>query len=97
MGRIGTFLMGAAVGGAAVYGSLLYHVVHAEDGMHFISKSSVSFQDIYVDVREFTAQDWIDHPDLASAVMRSGKQELIQGAAVDAVNASLQKLFSPAE
>ena len=95
MGRIKTFILGAVVGGLAVYGSLLYHVLRAESGFHFIAKTSVSFGDIYVDVREFNTQDWLDHPDLATAVMRSGKHDLIQGSAVDAVSASVQQFLAP--
>lgn len=95
MGRIGTFLLGTVVGGVAVFGSLQYHVLHAESGFHFVPKATVSFGDTYVDIREFTAQDWANNPDLALAVTRSGNQELMQGAAVDAVNASLQRFLTP--
>lgn len=97
MGRIGTFVLGAAVGGAAVYGSLQYHVVRADDGLHFIRKTNVTFSGVYVDIREFGPQDWLEHPDLAEAVMRSGKRELVHGAAVDTVNESLRKLLGPLE
>jgi len=95
MGRIGTFFVGAAIGGLAIYGSLQYHLVRADDGMHLVGKTEVTFKDFYVDVREFGPSDWIERPALAMAIMRSGKRELIHGSAVDAVNASLQDFLTP--
>ncbi|REJ66853.1 MAG: hypothetical protein DWQ31_13045 [Planctomycetota bacterium] len=97
MGRIGTFLFGAAVGGLTVYGSLQYHLLRADSGFHFVEKTTVTFKDAYVDVRDFGPQDWLARPALSAAVMRSGKGDLIQGAALEAVSESVQKFLAPQE
>ena len=77
MGRISNFLLGVIVGAGAVYGSLKYHVVHAEDGMHLIPKVSSSFDEIYVDVREFGPTDWSEHKSLAVALVQADKEDVM--------------------
>ena len=77
MGRISNFLLGIIVGAGAVYGSLKYHVVHAEDGMHLVPKVSSSFDEIYVDIRKIGPTDWHEHKSLAVALVQADKEDLI--------------------
>jgi hypothetical protein len=77
MSRVIVFLVGVVVGGVAVFGSLKYHVVRAEDGVHLVAKTTSSFDEIYVDVREFGPKDWTEHKDLAVAMVRADMQHLI--------------------
>lgn len=81
MGRFGSFLLGLVIGGAAVFGGLKYHVVHAEDGFHFVPKAYAGFDEIYVDIRGFDLSDWSEHKSLASALMKADKGHLLGGAA----------------
>ena len=41
-GRFGSFLTGVIVGGILVFGSQRYHVLRAEDGIHFVPKMTAS-------------------------------------------------------
>jgi hypothetical protein len=77
MGRISMFLLGVVVGAGAVFGSLKYHVVHAEDGVHLVPKISSNFDEIYVDVRDFGPTDWDEHKSLAVALVKADKEHLI--------------------
>ncbi len=54
MARLGSFLVGIAVGGAAVFTGLKYHVVRANDGVHLVPKLQAQFDEAYVDIRKFT-------------------------------------------
>ena len=65
------------LGAGAVYGSLNYHLVRAEDGVHLVPKVASSFDQIYVDVRKFGPMDWSEHRGLAVALVRADKEHLI--------------------
>jgi hypothetical protein len=82
MPRVGTFFLGFLVGGAVVYTSLHYHIVRANDGVHFIPKMTSSFSETYVDVRHFSVQDWADRVSLSTAVTAAGKSQMMHGSLV---------------
>ncbi len=42
-----------------------YHVVRANDGFHLIPRSSARLTEPYVDIRQFTIEDWDEHQGLA--------------------------------
>jgi hypothetical protein len=77
MGRIGSFLLGIIVGAVAVYGSLNYHLVRAQDGFHFVPKVASTFDEVFVDIREFGPTEWNDHRSLAVALVKADKEHLI--------------------
>ncbi len=79
------FFVGFLLGGICVLGSLKYHVLHAEDGLHLVPKMGATFSETYVDVREFGPGDWSKRPAVTAAVVRSGKSHLMKGAAVDSL------------
>jgi hypothetical protein len=85
MGRFGTFILGFLLGGATVFGSLHYHVVRANDGVHFIPKMSSTFTETLVDIRSFGFEEWNQHRSLAFAIQQAGKTELLQGVALQPV------------
>lgn len=80
MNRLGAFVFGFLLGGAVVFGSLHYHVVRAEDGMHVIRKQTTSFSQTYVDIRNYGYSDWAENQGLAFAIQQSNP-ELLQGIA----------------
>lgn len=90
MNRLGTFCLGFLVGGAVVYSSLHYHVVRANDGVHFIPKVSSTFSETYVDVREFGFQEWSDRAALAAAISAAGKAEIMQGTITQPINRAVE-------
>jgi hypothetical protein len=82
---MGRFLLGFVIGGLTVLGALRYHVVRAEDGVHLVPKMGATLSETYVDIRNYTPQDWSNHPAVAAALVRDGKGNLVQGAAVESL------------
>lgn len=87
------FIVGFMAGAASLYGALSFHVVRAEDGHHLIAKSTLAVRDTYVDIRPFGVNEWKDHLELADAMRKAGKKDLVQGAAESAVRRTLDGLF----
>jgi hypothetical protein len=88
-----SFILGFILGGAALYGSMCFHVVRTEDGYHFVPKTALTVRDSYVDIRSFDIGAWREHVPLAEAIMKAGKSELMHGAAESAVQNALENLL----
>lgn len=95
MRRWSTFLVGMVVGALLLYGALSYHIIHARDGMHLVPKTSARLAGMYVDIREFTPRDWIDHPEIFAALHDAQREDLISLAADDAIFNGLDRLLGP--
>jgi hypothetical protein len=91
------FILGCIVGAAGLYGSMCFHVVRANDGHHFVPKSALTFKDSYVDIRSFDMSTWRDHVPLAEAMMKSGKPQLVQESAANAVENAFGELLNRAK
>jgi hypothetical protein len=89
MGRLQSFLFGLVLGGAAMFGALQYHVVRAEDGLHFIPKVAPGLQDVYVDIRHFGVEDWDRHRSLAMSLLHANKSDLMKDSATGYLRDSL--------
>ena len=87
------FVFGFIVGGIVVVGAQKYHVVRSDDGHHFVPKMGVTFRETYVDVRTFSPNDWSQHPELAAAIVRSGKGHLMKNAAIDSLFGGVEGLL----
>lgn len=85
MSRLGTFVLGMVVGGAAVFTSLKYHIVRTGEGYELVPKLNATFSETYVDVREFKADDWSRHKTLLAALVRADKRDLLRDAAADSL------------
>ncbi len=90
MGRLGSFVFGVAVGAGLVYGSLRFHAVRAADGVHVVPKLAATFEDAYVDIRQFGPADWDRHRSLAAALVKADKESLIVDSATESLRASLR-------
>ncbi len=90
MGRLGTFFFGVIVGAGLVFGSLKYHVLRTADGFHVVPKVASTFEDAYVDVRQFGATDWNEHRTLTAALIKANKEDLIGETAAYSLRASLR-------
>jgi hypothetical protein len=90
MGRLGNFLFGVAVGAGLVFGALKYHVLRAPDGLHVVPKVSSSFEDAYVDIRQFGPSDWNEHRTLTASLIKANKENLIGDAAAYSLRESLR-------
>ena len=75
---IRAFLLGTAIGGAATYTSLNYHVVRTADGVHLVSRAvKPPINNTYVDLRNWEARDWKSAPEFQEALVRAGHADLI--------------------
>ena len=83
MKRLSGLIAGLLLGGAFVYGALNYHLVQTDDGYELIPKTAPTFADTWVDVRDFSLRDWYEHRDLAKAVIRADRQDLLGASAAD--------------
>lgn len=95
MRRISTFIFGMIVGGLLIFGALRYHVIHARDGMHLVPKVESTLANSYVDIRTFTPADWLDHVEVAQALQRAGRADLIEAAAIDSLRTGLDRVLAP--
>jgi hypothetical protein len=93
MGQISSFIGGFLVGGAAVFTGLKYHVVRANDGVHLVPKLQAQFDDAYVDIRQFTYEDWNKHRSLAVAMTQAEKGYLLQESATDSLRQSVDSVL----
>ena len=79
MGRLTTFATGVIVGAVVSAVALKYHVVRAQDGVHFIPKAGATLAYPYTDIRGFGIAEWSDRQDLLLA------PELVSGESVAAL------------
>ena len=77
MNRISVFFLGMVVGAVGLYCATTYHIVRADDGVHFVPKVSSGLGDAYVDIREFDAAQWNEHKNVALALINADKEELL--------------------
>lgn len=90
MTRLHSFVFGLIVGAATVFAGMKFHFVRAEDGLHAIPKVSNQLRGAYVDIRDFTAEDWNDHRDLSLAIVNADKDYLLSDSATDNLRQSVQ-------
>jgi len=93
MRRIVLFLCGMAIGAAATFISLKYHIVRADDGLHLVPKATAEFGGTYVDIRNFTLQDWDQHRGLALALVQADKSHLLEKSAGDNLRKSVDSML----
>ena len=95
--RWGTFFLGVFVGGLLLYALLNFHVIQARDGLHLVPKVNAQLASTYVDIRDFAARDWADHPEIFAALSKAQRDDLIQSAAQDALRNSVDRWLAPTD
>ncbi|MEQ8788034.1 MAG: hypothetical protein RIC55_17130 [Pirellulaceae bacterium] len=93
MRRIVLFLSGMALGAVFTFISLKYHIVNAKDGLHLVPKATAEFGGTYIDVRNFTLQDWDQHRGLALALVQADKSHLLEESASDNLRKSVDSML----
>jgi len=71
------FLFGMITGAVLLYAAMHYHVVRGDQGVFLVPKISNNLSDVYVDIRDFTLDDWTRHKPLAAAIMKADRGELL--------------------
>ena len=94
MRRLSTFIFGMVVGGLLIYLALNYHLIHAKDGIHLVPKTSATLAATYVDVRNFALADWANHQDVALAIVKADRGELLHSVAGDSVLNGLDRILA---
>jgi len=85
---LGGILTGLLLAGLAYE----YHFVMTGKGFLIVPKTHSALKNIYVDIRDWSLEDWGQHPDVARALIQDGRSELITtGAAQNA----LEQLIPP--
>ena len=96
MGKLYNFLLGVVVGFGLYHAAFNYHVVYANDGLHLVKKGKPRLSEVYVDVRNFNAQQWLAPPDLVLDIQKAGKDDILKQAAGDAVKEAVDRALQPA-
>ena len=97
MKRLMTFICGMMAGAALSFGALNYHLVRANDGLHWVPKLDAKLSATYVDIRGFTIADWARNPDLAAALIDADQRDLVEGAASDALRNGINRFLDGGE
>lgn len=83
MSRLKYLVLGAILGGTAVFVGLKYHVVRSNDGFHLVPKLESSFAQAYVDIRGFGINEWNENRMLAAAIVKAKQDNLLRESAAD--------------
>ena len=94
MNRIFYFILGIALGVVGHHTALNYHVVRAEDGVHFIPKISSGLNETYVDIRSFDLADWHNHKTLAAAIVRAEKPNLLRNTKPESLQSATDEMIA---
>ena len=92
MRRLFTFILGTAVGGCLIYAALTHHLLRTKGGWEFLPKTSATFDDWYVDVREFDLTHWAEHRELVAAIIKAEKNQILGDATQTTVERSAQRM-----
>lgn len=95
------FFFGLLLGAGLMYGAMHYHLVRGEDGVFLVPKVTNQLGDVYVDIRDFTLEDWKKHKPLAAAIMKSERSEVLSDATLSGfrenVHSVVDRLFTDAD
>jgi len=93
MRRLPTFIFGMVVGGLLIYGGLNYHIINTPSGLHLVPKVNSTLAETYVDVRGWGVAEWMQHKDVAAALLAADRQDLMQSAAEDSIRTGLDRIL----
>ena len=92
MSRTKPFLIGTALGAAAMFFSLQYHVVKTSTGFQVVPRSPQQGIGLaYADIRGWSPSQWADRPELARALMAHGSTDLIADSVVTSLKDSVSE------
>jgi hypothetical protein len=69
-----------------------FHIVRARDGFHLLQKQHAMLGQVYVDATHFSETDWIDHSELAAAMMADNKEYLMRGTPANSIQNGLNRI-----
>jgi hypothetical protein len=85
------------IGAGAMYWALSHHIVRTADETVVVPKAALGLADTYVDVTDWTADNFKEHPDLTRALVDNEHGDLIVEAAgqkiLDAIKTKADEWF----
>ena len=94
MRRIWTFIAGILAGGVLIYVAMNFHLIRAKDGLHLVPKVSAQLPGTYADIREYKVADWAENAEIASALIKANRRDLLDGAITDTFNSGIDRLLN---
>lgn len=94
MRRFFSFFTGLLTGGAIIYFTMNYHLIHAQDGFHLIPKVNAQLSSTYADIRGYKVADWAQHADIAAALVNANRRDLLDEAINDTLNNGIDRLLN---
>ena len=83
MRRLIAVLLGALIGGAAVFTAFYYHLVRTDKTWLIVPKQRLEWHDAYVDIRGWSYRDWSKHRDLSTNLIAMGRGDLVARSVAD--------------
>ena len=71
-------IFGLCVGGVIMFGAMKYHLLNTDQGYRLIPKRNATLAEAYLDVRQWGAAEWAQHPDLIWALSQSGDSNILR-------------------
>lgn len=72
-----------------------FHVIRAQDGFHLIPKVNARLSNTYADIRGYQVADWAAHGELAAALVKANRGDLLEGALNDTISKGIDRLMNP--
>ena len=89
MNRFTSFVAGIVVGAIGLHGSTNFYAVHTDAGVKVVRKAAPKVEFPYVDVRQFSLEDWRRHKDVAIALNQAGQGGVLKDSALDSIGGSI--------
>ncbi|MEP3479840.1 MAG: hypothetical protein ABJZ55_11380 [Fuerstiella sp.] len=84
MKKFKPFLVGAVAGSLLMFVSLQFHLIRSEDGFRLVPRTpQPSIGLFFVDLRNWTPEDYADRPELARALVAHGDTDLVASSVSD--------------
>lgn len=84
MKKFKPFLIGAIAGSLLMFVSLQFHLIRSEDGFRLVPRTpQPSLGLFFVDLRNWTPEDYADRPELARALVAHGDTDLVASSVSD--------------
>lgn len=93
MNRLSSFFFGFVAGAVSLYIVMTCYIVRASDGVHLVPKLAAKLEMPYVDIRNFTLQDWQKNQSLAMSIMKANKGDMMKDSTLDNFKRSTQNIL----
>lgn len=68
-----------------MYSALSYHFLYTKEGLKAVPKQTATFAETFLDVRDFSPSDWVEHPNVMAAVVKADEGKMLETATIDSL------------